>query len=121
MAYTPTTWKSGDIVTSAKLNKLETAAAPFIVTFTPNYEDNPPSATADKTLAEIETAWNAGMVVYFDMDGTIVTAERETTDDATVWKATSADYQTTLISAASGYIDAENVGYSWHEFDVTPK
>ena len=121
MAYTPTTWKSGDVVTSTKLNKLETAAAPFVVTFTVDWSGEDPTATADKTFAEIEAAWNAGMVVYFDMDGTIVPAERETTDDATSWKATSADYQPNLISAASGYIDAENVNYSWLEYDVTPK
>lgn len=119
MAYTPTTWKSGDIVTSAKLNKLETAAAPYIVTFTVDWSGEDPTATVDKTFAEIEAAWNAGMVVYFDMGGTIVTAERETIDGVTGWKATSADYQPNLISAALGYIDAESVNYSWHEYNVT--
>lgn len=121
MAYTPTTWKNGDVVTSTKLNKLETAAAPFIVTFTVDWSGEDPTATADKTLAEIEAAWDAGMVVYFDMDGTIVPAQRETIDDATTWKASSADYQATLISAAQGVIDADGVYYSWHEYDVTPK
>lgn len=121
MAYEPTTWQSGDVVTSAKLNKLETAAAPFIVTFTVDWSGDDPTATADKTLTEIEAAWDAGMVVYFDMDGTIVPAERETLDDVTAWKATSADYQSTLISAAQGTIDAENVFYVWREYDVTPK
>lgn len=121
MAYTPTNWQAGDVVTSTKLNKLETAAAPFIVTFTVDWSGEDPTATADKTFAEIEAAWDAGMVVYFDMDGTIVTAERETVDEETIWKASSADYQPTLISAAQGTIDADNVFYVWREYDVTPK
>ena len=63
MAYTPTTWKSGDVVTSAKLNKLENGvanASTLIVTI----EDGEESGyVADATYAEIGAAIDAGGIV----------------------------------------------------------
>ena len=119
MAYTPTTWKSGDIVTSAKLNKLETAAAPYVVTFTLDYEDDPPSATADKTLAEIETAWNAGMVIYFDVDGYTIPASRKYDGESASWIATGTEYQAQYLTVTQGIVDADGAYYLWGEYTMT--
>ena len=56
MSYTPTTWKDGDLVTSAKLNKLENGVAaaggPSILIVNMNIETN----TLDKTWQEIHDA-----------------------------------------------------------------
>lgn len=64
MAYEPTTWAAGDVVTSAKLNKLEqgvvNAGDVFVVTITPS---SATAATADKTFAEIKAASDAGKTV----------------------------------------------------------
>lgn len=63
MAYEPTTWKSGDVVTSTKLNKLENGvanASALIVTI----EDGEESGyVADATYAEIGAAIDAGGIV----------------------------------------------------------
>lgn len=60
MAYEPTIWKSGDVVTSAKLNKIEqgiAGAGIFIVNADMDENDD---ITLDKTLAEIIAAYKAG-------------------------------------------------------------
>lgn len=71
MSYEPTVWKSGDVVTSAKLNKLEQGVAGggsggdnFRVTFTYN-ED---TWVCDKTLQEICEAEETGKIIYFNLD-----------------------------------------------------
>lgn len=63
MAYTPTTWKSGDVVTSAKLNKLETGVANAGGVFRVLFTDNG-SWECEKTFAEVLEAYNAGMRIY---------------------------------------------------------
>ena len=67
MSYTPNTWATGDTVTSAKLNNMETgianAANAFVVTLTPTSPDY--SGTMDKTVAEINTAYEAGKRIVF--------------------------------------------------------
>lgn len=55
MSYTPNTWKSGDVVTSAKLNNIEQGianAGALLVTAT--WDDN--GCTLDKTWQEIHDA-----------------------------------------------------------------
>lgn len=73
MSYEPTNWKSGDVVTSAKLNKLEQGVADagggnvLVVHITD--DEGLDGYVADKTFAEISAAVNAGKVVfavYFD-------------------------------------------------------
>lgn len=68
MAYTPTEWQSGDIVTSEKLNKIENGIAGaggggggevFMVGGTYNEETG--YFTMDKTWSEINEAITAGM------------------------------------------------------------
>lgn len=67
MSYTKKTWASGETVTSSALNNMETgidnAANPFIVTLTPTAQDF--SGTMDKTVAEINTAYEAGRRIVF--------------------------------------------------------
>lgn len=52
MAYTPTEWQSGDIVTSAKLNKIENGIAKGIDAFVIHSANS----TLDKTWQEIYDA-----------------------------------------------------------------
>lgn len=66
MAYEPTVWKTGDIVTSTRLNKIENELANssdgadmFIVTFTYGQLEY----TADKTYSEILEALENGKSV----------------------------------------------------------
>ena len=67
MSYTPTTWQTGDTITAEKLNHMEdgieNANEPFVVTLTPTAEDF--SGTMDKTVAEINTAYEAGQKIKF--------------------------------------------------------
>lgn len=70
MAYVKTTWETGDVITAAKLNNMEggieaASDAAFYVTFTVDGE----TATADKTMAEIEAAISAGKAVFCKMTG----------------------------------------------------
>lgn len=62
MSYTPTTWNSGDVVTSAKLNNIETGisnATPLIIAF------NEDTGTCDHTWQEIHDALAAGQMVLW--------------------------------------------------------
>lgn len=67
MSYTKKTWASGDKVTSSALNNMEggidAAANPFVVTLTPTAQDY--SGTMDKTVAEINAAYEAGKKIVF--------------------------------------------------------
>ena len=67
MSYTKKTWASGDKVTSSALNNMEggidAVANPFVVTLTPTAQDF--SGTMDKTVAEINTAYEAGRKIVF--------------------------------------------------------
>lgn len=72
MAYEPTQWKTGDVVTSAKLNKLEQGVAgaggdgALVVNIF--YDEDTVKFVADKTVNEILTAVNAGVFVYAYID-----------------------------------------------------
>lgn len=65
MAYTPTEWKSGDVITAEKLNNIEEGISEssssdiFVVKFTQNGS----TWTADKTLSEINSAVGNGTPV----------------------------------------------------------
>lgn len=54
MSYEPTVWKTGDVVTSGKLNKLENAVANCDVLFLEPVFDG--KLKLNKTIAEIHTA-----------------------------------------------------------------
>lgn len=67
MSYTPTNWQRGDTITAEKLNNMESgienANEPFIVTLTPTAADF--SGTMDKTVAEINAAYEAGRKIVY--------------------------------------------------------
>lgn len=65
MAYTPTEWEFGDIVTEGKLNKLEGGVAeayPLVATVTDD--------TLDKTWNEMHAAMETGRIVMVLIAGT---------------------------------------------------
>ena len=69
MSYTPTSWKSGDVVTSAKLNKMESgivAATPYIVNMI--WNEDLDKNTLDKTAAEIIAAVQKGLVLVLSIE-----------------------------------------------------
>lgn len=66
MSYEPTVWQAGDVVTSAKLNKIENGIADssvFLVNYV--YDDFDPEVTPhlDKTYTEIKNAFLSGKKV----------------------------------------------------------
>ena len=69
MSYEPTNWKTGDVVTSAKLNKLENGVADAggVLAVHSVYEDE--NRVLDKTWNEIYIALNAGCYVSIVDDG----------------------------------------------------
>lgn len=68
MSYEPTNWKTGDVVTSAKLNKIENgiagAVGNMIVHETVTKDGNTTICTLDKTWKEINDVFMAGGGVY---------------------------------------------------------
>lgn len=64
MAYEPTTWKSGDVVTSAKLNKLEQGVAGSVFVVTLLYDDATSTYSTDKPYADILAAYEAGANLF---------------------------------------------------------
>lgn len=72
MSYTPTTWATGDTVTSTKLNNMETGiqnAQVLLVTLTTQDMQN---FTSDKTFNEISTAFSQGKMIFLTMLNGIV-------------------------------------------------
>lgn len=75
MAYEPTTWASGDTITSTKLNKIEQGIANGGGVFLVNGStDNSGTVTLDKTAGEIWSALQNGIVLcrYLREDETIL-------------------------------------------------
>lgn len=73
MSYEPTNWKTGDVVTSAKLNKLENGVAGAGGALAVHANDN----TLDKTWQEIYDALAGGKYVFLlDVDGEMVSQRR---------------------------------------------
>lgn len=63
MSYTPNTWKSGDVVTSAKLNNIENGIASAVLKANISIDEQTGIATLDKTWQEILDANYAVIVV----------------------------------------------------------
>lgn len=61
MGYTPTTWQSGDVITSTKLNKLEQGVSNSVTGMVVNWDSS--NNVLDKTYAEIHDAFAAGTLV----------------------------------------------------------
>lgn len=66
MSYTPTEWKTGDVVTSAKLNKLEQGVADssgvLVVTVTDASDGE--NKVCDKTAGEMAAALENGGIIF---------------------------------------------------------
>ena len=77
MAYTPTEWKNGDVITAEKLNKLEEGVASagdgsgdsneFIINVS---RDSQYNLVMDKTFDEVEAAYNSGKTLKLKNDNT---------------------------------------------------
>ena len=75
MAYIPTVWQCGDVVSAEKLNKLENGLAdccgggtePLLV-HKVKHEDDPGATFLDKTFGEIRQASEAGRMVVLITD-----------------------------------------------------
>lgn len=94
MPYEPTNWKSGDVVTSAKLNKIEAGIASGGVLVATDTE-----GTLDKTWQEIHDA--ALCVVYLTETGKLCVNDTGEIDGSyMVVLANSGIYK---ASSASGY------------------
>lgn len=69
MAYTPTVWATGDVITAAKLNKAENgiaAASDEVLVITITWGADYNSATLDKTLADITGAQVPIVIASYD-------------------------------------------------------
>ncbi|MEE1348442.1 MAG: hypothetical protein U0K36_11285 [Bacteroidales bacterium] len=108
MSYTPTEWKTGDIVSSQRLNKLEEGVKDAYEVMVINNNDN----TLDKTWQEIFDAIGAGkLCVVRQIDATrrtsaIVTLVSNSDNEYVV--NTSSD-ETFNASSSTGY-PAANIG-----------
>ena len=70
MSYEPTTWKDGDIVTSAKLNKLEQGVASSeILVVNEEYDEDNDCNVLDKTIQEIANAKLCFLKMVEDITG----------------------------------------------------
>ena len=75
MSYTPTNWKTGDVVTPAKLNNMEQGIAnaggdgALVVHINSEWVDDELVWTADKTVAEIFAANQADIPVFGRVTG----------------------------------------------------
>lgn len=130
MSYTPTNWQTGDTITAEKLNKMESgienANEPFIITFTPTWHDY--SGTMDKTVGEINAAYEAGKKIRFHL----ITGEDEFYDidvtriytDANGYRYFHAELifidNNLLIDGFTGGSDPNSTNYQTRVYTLTP-
>lgn len=91
MAYIPTEWETGDVITAEKLNKAEegiAAASPLVITVS-MAEGSQTAKVMDKTYAEIEAAIIA--------DAPIIISQKYMEDDALLGA-----YLYAMVSAGTG-------------------
>ena len=71
MSYTKNTWITGDVVTSSKLNNMESGidAAVNRLVITLTYNDGEEAGVGDKTWSEIQAAWEQGREIIINDDG----------------------------------------------------
>ena len=139
--YTPTVWKTGDLITAAKLNKIEDqillneqniaslneavkSLPPFIVTFSGTTADG--NAACDKTHAEVKAAYDSGKQITaryvagsanFQLN-TVVESNMETGYDF-LWGSYSkvvSNGNSTLIECS---IDEHEVSVIYDDFEVS--
>ncbi len=82
MAYIPTEWETGDIITAEKLNKAEQGIANasdevFVIKATYSFDGGVPSATLDRTLSEILSAVDAGKPLVMNEQFTFIQPDYE--------------------------------------------
>lgn len=132
MSYTPTNWQTGDTITAEKLNNMESGIEnvnnPFIVTLTPTEADF--SGTMDKTVAEINAAYEVGQRIVFRVmtsansyvDVQMSYAGRNTTSQYPSFGAEIIQYsQNLMIVAYTGLTDdGTRNTYSTTIFPLTP-
>jgi hypothetical protein len=102
MAYTPTNWKDGDIISAEKMNKLEQGVAEgggggvLLVNVTEGSDGgggsvvksaspmlkvpSSPTFAADKTYAEVDAAVKAGKMVYLVYQGNYIPLDMVSTE-----------------------------------------
>lgn len=68
MAYTPTEWKKGDKVTSAKLNKIEQGISATSGLITATFDEQTGVVTLDKSYNDIEAMFSNGVTPIFVME-----------------------------------------------------
>ena len=100
MAYTPNTWKSGDVVTSAKLNNIENGIADGGVTIV-NATTEDDVTTLDRTWQEI---YDATIAFLKDSNGFIGTINAFEDSGTYIASCDSVEYTT---DSANGYPSAE--------------
>lgn len=64
MSYEPTNWKTGDVVTSTKLNHMEQGIAAAMVMYPVNQVNIDGTFCTDKTWNEISAAYQGGLLLY---------------------------------------------------------
>lgn len=111
--YTPTTWQDGDIITAAKLNKIEDGIEhcnAFFVHVTLDTTVDPSVYTTDMTLAEVMAKVNDGLIPIYILNtgsGMIQTmiASRAETDSTDLNYGVTIYYGETIYAhTPSGFI-----------------
>lgn len=81
MAYIPTVWATGDVITAEKLNNMEQgieASVPYWVTFSDDEQSG--NVVCDKTYDEVLAAWNAGKFIIGRYGNVVMELQKFTGD-----------------------------------------
>lgn len=108
MAYEPTNWKSGDVVTSAKLNKLEQGVANTVVVCDISLADS----TSSMTGTELLNAINAGYYVVGRLNGKTPSTDIITMDGGVAFQFISIDFENNTM-----YVNAVMVSNSVEDYE----
>ena len=116
MSYDKNTWAKGDVITAAKLNNMEdgiesASAGGGIVLVNISTEDGE-TFTADKTFAELLTAFNSGDLVLYQLMGTYGFLYYH--DEGSEFIGTSMDFSNPSLTIYKVWYDAEEVSASMY-------
>ena len=121
MSYTPTNWQSGDIITSAKLNKMEQGIANGggVLLVTASQDETSGGYICDKTGDEVKTAFLNGLnvILYIHEENQAGLPNRMRDSGGSGSDFPSETWMLLIgIDSGSSYLEDEIVRYTFWEW-----
>ena len=105
MAYEPTEWKTGDVITADKLNDLESRTGGGIMVVNMTYDESTTSSILNNTWQEIFDAMCAGAIAIIKVN------DENNAACYPIINASSNDGQYTIVANSNRFVTSSADGY----------